>query len=418
MKALKKGVGFLLVVISASHGVWAQTPDTIDWKHDLDIYKTSLEQKHIDLYHTVSKDAFNSEWTDIYENLATLDDFEIIMKLMHLTRQIHDGHTSVSLRHLDTHRFPIEIKLIEGQWRIVKTLHENKTLLATTLESINGRPIDEVASKVSDLAQFVENEYSLTKRTGDYLPIAELLYHLKLIDAPDTATFGVRDSNNKLMDIALTAVADSIWADSNNLSKMLVTVPEIAVPKPDRPNLWFAPIANSHALYIDFKSYPTFEAMQGFGQQVVSYIQDHQIKQVIIDLRDNGGGDLYVGVVLAYALNLADSIDWNHGVFVMTSNKTFSAATSNAALFKQLLNARIVGQPTGSNPNGYQDMDTFTLPSSKLVITYSKRRFRLSNQINTALKPDITIHPKWEDWLNGTDTVLRDLIQREGLLNN
>ena len=129
-------------------------------------------------------------------------------------------------------------------------------------------------------------------------------------------------------------------------------------------------------------------------------------------MRNNGGGDLYVGVVLAYALNLADSIDWKNGVFVLTSDKTFSAGTSNAALFKQLLNAKLVGQPTGSNPTGYQDMDSFTLPSSKLVITYSKRLFRLSDKANTALQPDIIINQKENDLFNNIDTVLKVLINR------
>ena len=152
--------------------------------------------------------------------------------------------------------------------------------------------------------------------------------------------------------------------------------------------------------------------MQGFGEELVGYISANQIKQVVIDMRHNGGGDLYVGVVLAYALNLADSINWENGVFVLTSNRTFSAGTSNAALFKQLLNAKIVGQPTGSNPNGYQDMDSFMLPGSKLTITYSKRLFRLSNQKNTALQPDMVINQQEQHFMEGTDTVLKQLIER------
>ena len=152
--------------------------------------------------------------------------------------------------------------------------------------------------------------------------------------------------------------------------------------------------------------------MQVFGEQLVTNIQENQIEQVIIDMRENGGGDLYVGTVLAYALNLADSIDWKNGVFVLTSHKTFSAATSNAALFKQLLNAKIVGQPTGSNPNGYQDMDSFTLPHSNLVITYSKRLFRLSNRENSALQPDLMINQTRDDLYKNVDSVLKELLQR------
>lgn len=85
---------------------------------------------------------------------------------------------------------------------------------------------------------------------------------------------------------------------------------------------------------------------------------------MVIDFRGNGGGDFFVGLTLAYYLNLADSIDWRSGVYVLTDKYTFSAGVSNAAQYRQILNARIVGEPTGGNPVGYQDMGSFILPNS------------------------------------------------------
>tara|TARA_R110002072_G_scaffold118631_1_gene250795 strand:+ start:222373 stop:223614 length:1242 start_codon:yes stop_codon:yes gene_type:complete len=412
MKGSRESLLYLLVLfVFGLNGVFAQTSNKMDWEEDLKIYKTSIEQNHIDLYHSVTKQKFLKEWDHIYTNIDSLTDFEIILKLMRLTRLINDGHTAVSLRNIKTHRFPFEIEFIESQWYVVKILDENKTLLKTTLESINGIPVEVVAQKISEVAQFVENEYSLKVRTGSYLTISEVLFHLNIIDSENTAIFGFRNSNNELIHVELSAIASEMWEESN-VSKAVLTVPEIKEPKNSESDLWFTPVSNTSSLYINFKNYPSFEEMQVFGEQLVTNIQENQIEQVIIDMRENGGGDLYVGTVLAYALNLADNIDWKNGVFVLTSHKTFSAATSNAALFKQLLNAKIVGQPTGSNPNGYQDMDSFTLPHSNLVITYSKRLFRLSNRENTALQPDLIIDQTRDDLYNNVDSVLKELLQR------
>lgn len=402
---------FLIVIVSMTNIMLAQTTNAINWKEDLEIYKVSLEQKHIDVYHTITKDDFTNEWQKMYNNVESLSDFEIILKLMRLTRRINDGHTAVSLRNISTHRFPFEIEWIENRWYVVKTLNKNKNILKTTLESINGISMDTVTQKISEIAQFVENEYSLKDRTGSYVTIAELLFNLNLIDATKEATFSFRKQNNEIITLNLTAITNDIWENSN-LSMVTLTMPEITQPNGVNRDLWFTSISDTKAVYINFESYPTFEEMQVFGEQLVTYIQKNQIKKVIIDMRKNGGGDLYVGTVLAYALNLADSIDWKNGVFVLTSHKTFSAATSNTALFKQLLNATIVGQPTGSNPNGYQDMDSFILPNSKVVITYSKRLFRLSHQVNTALQPDIMVNQKKSDLLQHIDTVLKVLINR------
>lgn len=410
MDLLRKKIIYLSIfIVSVFNPLFAQSLKKMPWKEDLEIYKASLEQSHINLYHSITKADFTKEWNKIYNNIESLSDFEITLKLMHLTRLVNDGHTAVSLRNISTHRFPFEVKWIENRWYVVKTLNKDKHILKASLETINGMPIDIVTQKISKIAQFVENEYSLKDRTGSYLTMAELLFNINMIDSINEATFSFRNNNNELIHLKLNTITNDIWENSN-LSMVTLSVPEITIPNSSNPDLWFTSISDTKAVYINFESYPTFEEMQVFGEQLVSYIQKNQMKKVIIDMRKNGGGDLYVGTVLAYALNLADSIDWKNGVFVLTSNKTFSAATSNAALFKQLLNAKIVGQPTGSNPNGYQDMDSFILPNSKLVISYSKRLFRLSNQENTALKPDIIINQKYSDLFNNVDTVLMKLI--------
>jgi len=410
---LKVVINLLATVLLSSNGLFAQTPNKIKWQEDLVIYKQSLEQKHINLYNTVTKEKFENEWTKIYKNVEKLNDFEIILKLMHLTRRVNDGHTSVSMRNIPIHRFPFEVKFIDNEWRVVKISNEHSSLLKSSLIAIDDIPIEEVSTKVSEVAQFVENEYSQITRTGEYLNINELLYTLHITKKEHEAIFTFLDTNNQKIKTTLTALVLGSSVKPKDFAELAIGIPEIKKPdNPSFPYLWFAPIENTEALYINFESYPTFEEMQVFSETLVSYISKNQLKQIVIDMRNNGGGDLYVGIVMAYALNLADSVDWKNGVFVLTSNKTFSAGTSNAALFKQLLNAKLVGEPTGSNPTGYQDMDSFILPNSKLVITYSKRLFRLSDKANMALQPDMVINQKENDLFNNIDTVLKVLIER------
>jgi hypothetical protein len=404
-------LSFFISLICVSQVTLAQNLKVSQWREDLEIYKSGLEQKHINLYHSVKEKDFNKQWSNLHDMLGSLKDFEIILELMRLTRCIKDGHTAVSLRNITTHHFPFELEQVEGEWFVVKTLKEHQNILFSKLQSINGIPVQEVALKVSEVAQFVENEFSLNERTGQYLPMAELLFHLDVISKEKTAVFGFIDKDNIEIQKTLTAIETPFAPAQNNNSEVSLSIPEIKDPVSKNPDIWYTPILDTEALYINFTSYPGFEEMQLIGEQLVSYIEKNQIKQVLIDMRENGGGDLYVGTVLAYALNLSDTIDWENGVYVLTGNKTFSAATSNAALFKQLLNARIVGEPTGSNPNGYQDMDTFVLPNSKLTITYSKRHFRLGDHEGKALFPDILISQNTEDLYQSKDTLLKALIK-------
>ena len=89
-----------IFIASAFNILLAQTANKTDWKEDLKVYKESLEQKHIDLYHSVPKETFLIEWGKIYDNVESLNDFDIILKLMRLTRRINDGHTAISLRNI------------------------------------------------------------------------------------------------------------------------------------------------------------------------------------------------------------------------------------------------------------------------------------------------------------------------------
>lgn len=400
MKLLKKH-RILTVFLVISLSLQAQK---IDWKADLDIYKRELEKKHIDLYHKIPKTAFIQAVTDIEKRAHTQSNFKTFIELMKLTRRIGDGHTAISLRNFPIKDYPLELTFIENEWRVTKTIQKHAQIFKTKLIAIDGTPIKEATKQISEVAQFVENKHSKITRTQSYMTISELLYALNITQKKEEATFTFLDENNTEIKVLMQAV------DKNSITNHIETQPKIPqIEKPKNASfayLWYAPIQETNAVYIRLDSYPSFDDMQKFGEELVGYIATHQFKNVVIDLRNNGGGDLYIGVILAYALNLADSVDWKHGIYILTSNVTFSAGTSNAALFKQLLNGKIIGQPTGSNPSGYQDMDSFPLPNSKLVVTYSKRHFKLSETITEGIQPDVLIYPNWNDLKANIDTEL------------
>lgn len=86
-------------------------------------------------------------------------------------------------------------------------------------------------------------------------------------------------------------------------------------------------------------------------------------------------------------------------------------ATSNASQFRQILNAKIVGEPTGSNPTGHQDMGQFSLPNSGMTITYSKRLFRFQEKITQGVQPDVLIEYDWKSYFKGKDNMMEWVIR-------
>ena len=403
---IKKIKIFKLISICLSFiwysNLFSQSQDNALWIEDIDTYKSNLEKLHIDLYNTISADAFENEITKIKSELDKKTETEIIIDLMRLTQKIGDGHTALSMRNLETHLFPIEIYPVNDEWRVIKATKTHKALLGKILTAIDGIPMTEIASTISEVTQYVENDQSKCFRISQYAMISELLFGMQLTQNKFKAEFAFQD----LTTTSLEAISNTVYYNME-FESIETQIPGVKKPTNTiHDYLWFSPIENTKAIYLKFESYPSFEGMEVFGTALLKYINNNKSRQVVIDLRNNGGGDFYVGTLLAYYLNLADSIDWKSGVYVLTDKVTFSAATSNATQFKQMLNAKIIGEPTGSNPSGYQDMGEFILPNSKLIITYSKRLFRFQETFNIGLQPDVLIKYNWDDYVKGEDNMM------------
>lgn len=405
-----KNILVTLIVTAFAFQVLAQKMDNDLWLQDLEAYKTGLEQKHIDVYNKISDNEFDSELEIIKSSIGNKTDFQLVMDLMRLTRKIGDGHTAISLSNIETHNFPFEIKQFGNDWRIVKIAQPFGHLLGTRLIAVDETPMAIAAQKVGEVAQFVENPHSKIIRTAQYFPISELLFELNLIKQKEKASFTFKSDDGTVFTETLTVSANN---EPVKFTELTISVPEIEKPEETLiTGFWYAPISGTDALYIHFENYPTFEEMMQIAEEMVGFIFQNNIRKLVIDLRNNGGGDLYVGLVLANALNLADPVDWKSGVYVLADKVTFSAATSNTALFRELLNAKIVGEPTGSNPTGFQDMDTFELPNSKLVVCYSKRLFRIQEEFSEGVQPDIPQTYEWESFSQGNDNMLQWVIKK------
>lgn len=398
-------------VLLVALNTYSQSTDSSLWIEDINAYKANLEKHHIDLYNKISKVEFEQELKKIKSNLNKKTDIDIIIDLMRLTQKIGDGHTAFSLRGIETHLFPIEVYKVGKQWRIVKTTDKHKNLLGKELIAIDGKTMKQIEDEVSKVAQYIENEQSKTIRVTQYAMISEILFGLHLTNNKLDATFTFLDQNKKKTEVTLKAINSKDYYESVEFKNFKIVIPEIEKPIDLKHDyLWFSPIKTTEAIYIKFESYPSFEEMEKFGASVLNYINKNNSKQIVIDLRNNGGGDFFVGTFLAYYLNLANSIDWKSGVYVLTDKVTFSAATSNASQFRQMLNAKIVGEPTGSNPTGYQDMGQFKLPNSGMTVTYSKRFFRFQEKVTQGVQPDVLIEYDWQSYSKGIDNMMEWVI--------
>lgn len=381
-----------------------------NWQNDLKFYSQNLSEKHIDLYHTVSRQNFSDDITQLENSLSSLTGNQILVELMKLTHKIGDGHTSFPLWGANLKSFPVQLKMLMGNFYVIKTTKDFEHLLGARLEKINDSNTNEIYRLFSQLTPFSENKYSTQVRVAQYMLKAELLNGLGIINDSFQAQFTFTIGKEVIEQQLTPFYSNEYTAELSYLNNSI-----FSIEKKLNEDVWFGSLNDKKVVYFKFRRYPSISKMEALSEDVLSFINKNKSKKLIIDLRDNYGGDFFVGLKLAQLLVLADSVDWKSGVYVLIDNVTFSAAMSNAAQFSQLLNAKLIGEPTGATPSGYQDMGQFLLPNSNLEVTYSKRLYHFTSDTKDALYPDINIEVSIDDYISKKDPQLKWILNDIGL---
>lgn len=394
----------VMLFILPAHGLDAQ--DAQDWQEDIEFYQQQLTELHIDAFHSLSKSKFDGEISRIVASLPIISRNELLVELMRLTHRIGDGHTSFPLWSQPSGELPVALKLFADSVYVIATSDDYSDLLGARLVSINGVSTASLVEQFSTLTPFSENEYSTAVRVAEYLVRADLLNGLQIINGMDPVSAAFEIDGQ----IQTRQLRPEVSPD---LSQQLSYLEPTLFPRMHAINddLWYGASPDNKTVYIRFHRYPSHEDMEAFAINLLEFVNQHGSENLIIDLRDNYGGDFFVGLKLAQALVLADSINWLSGVYTLIDNVTFSAAMSNATQYVRILNARLIGQPTGGRPTGYQDMGQFTLPNSGLEVTYSKRLYRFGDDQSDAVYPNIPIDNGIEDYRNGRDSQLRRVVE-------
>jgi len=142
-----------------------------------------------------------------------------------------------------------------------------------------------------------------------YLVIVEILKALNVVENIEQTQFTFIDESNSEITIILEPYSEEKLA---TFTYKMVSIQNTSIEQPKNAklkNLWFTSLNDSKTIYINFKEYSSTEEMSAFSERVFNFIEKSKSEHLIIDLRNNYGGDFYKGLLLASWLNTSDSID-------------------------------------------------------------------------------------------------------------
>jgi hypothetical protein len=378
---------------------------------DVQLLADHLRRDHPNPFHDVSGAAFDAFVNELSSRAGSLDDDELLVGLMRLASflGVREGHTGIfpldPAHSRVLHEYPIRLyEFSDGMYVIGQV--GGTDLLRARLVAVNGRPLADVEGPVRPLVPH-DNDSSLRQQLTQYLTTAEVLHGLGL--APNTGALPFTfELDGRQIELALTPIPASAYNSALGsavppLIRQAITgrVPAYIIRR--RMDQWTTMLASRRVFYIGYNE--VSRGTWSLSRKVLAASKKKRLRAVIVDLRNNGGGDNRTYDDL---LSVLTRVSKTRRIVAIISRTTFSAAENFITDLERGAHPIFVGEPSGGSPNLYGDAEAISLPASGVIA----RIATIYWQKSTPDDPRITTDPKVPaplssvDFFAGRDPVL------------
>jgi hypothetical protein len=449
-------------------------------KKDYEIFRHTLEAWHPSLYWYTCRDSLNYYFDKGFARLNdSMTEPQFRTLLSFVIARVDCGHTSVrtskSFSHyLDTAKltqFPLILKIWNDTMVVAANLNRRDTILkrGTLIRSIDGRSARQLTDTL--FPYFVTDGYNLT---GKYQYLSTGLnfsaWYKNIFGYPDSFTIEYADTAGLARQVRVPLINRSLLAQGQGQGPQQ---PRQRNRPPDRRSRKNRELFLTRNLQLDsasntaFMTLNTFERgfhLRRFIRQSFRTLAEKNVKNLVIDVRSNGGGDASNSTLLTrYLINkkfkVADSLyavrrhsrydryinngflysaltffasrkhddgyyhfgyferhyyspikkdHFDGQVYILTGGNSFSATCLFAGAVKGQHNISLVGEETGG---GYYGNTAWMIPDVTLPVTgirFRLPRFRLvvdgqREKNGRGVMPDVPALPSIEAITKGQD---------------
>ncbi len=399
MKAVLATLVIICVSIIAASQTATPALTKAQWREDVSYFGSELQKRHKNAFHTVSKTEFDKMVDDLIAAVPTLEPHQIVVRMAQITAKVGDGHTRV---HVPTwfRSYPFGLFWFGDELRVTRVLPPQKEIVGTKLIKVNGLDISEVRKRVRSLVPQAENDWLEMNNSAGYMTRPEYLQALGIVEDVNKAKFTFQQDDGT----QFTREIESFLPDGSGSRTFISAAASQPISNQNlNETLWFTYLADQNAIYANWRNY---ENLSDHAAELFKLVDKYPGAQLIVDMRQNGGGDFYKG-----RGNIIDpikrrAVNQKGKLYVLIGRRTFSAAMVNAIDFRKDTNAILVGEPIGERPNSYSENDEMTLPNSKIIASYSTKYYKFLDEDVPAVMPDKRIDPDWASFKAGRDPVL------------
>jgi len=273
---------------------------------DYSLYREILEEHHPSLYWYISKDSMDHYFNYGQQHLKdSMTEPEFRKVLNYVTSKIGCGHTSVRsskawIKYSDTARlgkmFPLSVKIWEDTMVVTANLNRKDSILkrGTVITKINGKAEQKI---VDTLFEYIPTDgYNLTHKY-------QTLSNRGVFGSLYTSIFGVSERYTiEYLDASgqIRSTSALVYNPSDTINRAAIR-PVNNTPQPSRRERKQQGLNNvrllkidsvNHTAMMDLSSFAEGYQLRRFFRNSFRALQQNKIDHLIIDVRNNGGGEV------------------------------------------------------------------------------------------------------------------------------
>jgi hypothetical protein len=362
----------------------------LNFNADLTAIATEVPKTHPNPFRTVTREAFLADVEQLRARAPRMQPHEVIVDMARIVATVGDGHTRMTFpvddRHGLFHRH-LHTPLPQDSALHFHVLPVRFVLRSDGLFTEDGRRVTRIGAMSAEEAiaaiapvAHADNEWQRKDVIAGYLPMVEVLHARRVIESlekPVTITY----------------------ADGQTVQLSGTVHPPVDAASPATPLVpWrFEYLEKEKAVYFAYEEVLNTkeEMLSAFAARMFRFIDEHPVEKLVIDLRENYGGNGSLNRSLLHGLIRAKKLQAPGSVYVLVGRRTFSAAMMFVLDLEQHTNAIFIGEPTGSAPNTFGDSKKTILPDSGLTLRVSSLYWQSSDPRDErdALKPHVYVEP-------------------------